>query len=99
MPVKDYRSDLLVRLADPDYAAHYLKAALEETLKDGDRAAFLLALSSVAEVQAMARTAANDAKRVHGGQRAEAKQINSLSVETLLAVLDTVSLKMEFKSA
>ncbi|MGF1524008.1 MAG: hypothetical protein ACFBSF_16950 [Leptolyngbyaceae cyanobacterium] len=37
MPVKDYRSDLLVRLADPEYAAHYLKAALEATLEDGDR--------------------------------------------------------------
>jgi hypothetical protein len=30
---------------------------------------------------------------------AEAKQIDSLSVETLLLVLDTVGLTMEFKSA
>ncbi|MEL6381888.1 MAG: hypothetical protein AAFQ89_05340 [Cyanobacteria bacterium J06626_18] len=37
MLVKNYRSDLLVRLADPEYAAHYLKAALEATLEDSDR--------------------------------------------------------------
>ncbi len=40
MPVRDYRIDLLVRLADPDYAALYLKTALDETLKDGDKEAF-----------------------------------------------------------
>ena len=52
---------------------YYLKA----TLEDGDRAAFVLAQSNVAE----------------------AKQIDGLSIETLLVVLNTVSLKMEFKSA
>ncbi|MEL6381891.1 MAG: hypothetical protein AAFQ89_05355 [Cyanobacteria bacterium J06626_18] len=35
MPVRDYRSDLLVRLANPEFAALYLKAALDEILKDG----------------------------------------------------------------
>lgn len=99
MPVKDYRSDLLVRLADPEYAALYLKAALEATLEDGDREAFVLALSNVAEAQEMARTTANGASGAHEGRQTEAKQINSLSVETLLSVLDTVGLKMEFRSA
>ena len=40
MPVKDYQADLLIRLANPDYAALYLKASLDETLKDGDWEAF-----------------------------------------------------------
>ena len=99
MPVKDYHSDLLIRLADPEHAALYLKAALEATLQDGDREAFVLAISNVAEAQAMVRTAASDANSVREGQLAEAKKIDSLSVETLLSVLDTLGLKMEFRSA
>jgi len=74
---------------------YYLKA----TLEDGDRAAFVLALSNVAEAQEKSRNAANEANGVHEERLAEAKQINGLSVETLLAVLDTVGLKLEFKSA
>lgn len=49
MPGKNYRNDLLVRLSDPAYSAQYLKAALDETLKDGDRDAFLLALKNIVE--------------------------------------------------
>lgn len=98
MPVKDYRSDLLTRLVDPEYAAHYLKAALEEALNDGDREAFVLALSNVAEAQEMVRAATNDANSHHEGWQTEVKQADSLSVETLLLVLDTLGLTMEFKS-
>ena len=47
MPTKDYQTDLLQRLANPEYAAQYLKAAFDETLADGDRLAFLLALKNV----------------------------------------------------
>jgi DNA-binding phage protein len=76
-----------------------LKTTLEATLEDGDRAAFVLALSNVAEAQEKSRTATNEANRVYQENLAEAKQIDGLSVETLLSVLDTVGLKMEFKSA
>jgi DNA-binding phage protein len=51
MPVRDYQADLLVQLADPNYAALYLKASLDETLKDGDWEAFLLALDNVVEAR------------------------------------------------
>ena len=51
MPVKDYRSDLITRLKNSEYAALYLKTALEETLHDGDRDAFLLALRDVVEAK------------------------------------------------
>ena len=58
MPVKDYRTDLLVRLANPDYAALYLKTALNETLKDGDREAFVPALRNVVEASRLRKRTA-----------------------------------------
>ncbi|MGH9755301.1 MAG: DNA-binding protein [Blastocatellia bacterium] len=42
-----YRENLLKRLRDPEYAAGYLNAVLEEN----DEAAFQLALQDVAEAQ------------------------------------------------
>lgn len=44
-----YHEDLLERLRDPEYAAGYLNAVLEE----GDEAAFQLALRDVAEARQM----------------------------------------------
>ncbi|MBE9045163.1 hypothetical protein IQ255_12245 [Pleurocapsales cyanobacterium LEGE 10410] len=49
MPTKDYQTDLLQRLANHEYAAEYLKAAFDETIADGNKAAFLLALKNVVE--------------------------------------------------
>ncbi|MDJ0899727.1 MAG: hypothetical protein QNJ55_13040 [Xenococcus sp. MO_188.B8] len=49
MPTKDYQTDLLKRLANPAYVAQYLKAALNETLADGNKTAFLLALKNVVD--------------------------------------------------
>ena len=51
MPVRDYQANLLVQLADADYAALYLKVSLDETLKDGDWKAFRLLLESVVEAR------------------------------------------------
>ena len=45
MRLKNYRTDLLKRLTDPDYAAEYLAQVLAE----GDSAAFLIALKDVVE--------------------------------------------------
>lgn len=47
MLTKDYQTNLLKRLADPNYAAQYLKIAFDETLVDGNRSAFLLALKNI----------------------------------------------------
>jgi probable addiction module antidote protein len=44
--MSDYKDDLLVDLADPDYAAHYLTAAYRES-----RGAFLVALKDVADAR------------------------------------------------
>lgn len=45
MRLKNYRDDLIKRLADPKYAAAYLGQVLAEK----DRAAFLIALKDVVE--------------------------------------------------
>jgi probable addiction module antidote protein len=45
MRLKNYRADLLKRLADPEYAAAYLAQVLAEK----DNAAFLIALKDVVE--------------------------------------------------
>ncbi len=47
MRLKDYRNDLLHRLADPEYAAEYLGQVLAEK----DNAAFLIALKDVVEAR------------------------------------------------
>lgn len=99
MPVRDYKSDLLVRLADPDYAALYLKTALDETLKDGDKEAFLLAVKDVAEAQAATVSIADPTKIVDTPLPGKPTVDGTPTVETLLSVLDRVGLTMEFKSA
>ena len=45
MRLKNYRDDLIKRLADPEYAVEYLGQVLAEK----DRAAFLIALKDVVE--------------------------------------------------
>ena len=52
-PAVDYKSGLLKRLADPEYAIGYLNAALE----DGDQQVFLLALRDVAEARGLSQVA------------------------------------------
>lgn len=47
---KNYQESLLVSLREPEEAAEYLNAALEE----GDEQLFLLALSNVAEANGLA---------------------------------------------
>jgi probable addiction module antidote protein len=51
---KDYQASLIEGLRDPEEAAAYLSAALEEQ----DRATFLLALRNVAEARGMSALAA-----------------------------------------
>ena len=50
----NYHDDLLERLKDPDYAAGYLEAVLEE---GDDPGAFLLALRDVAQARGMSHLA------------------------------------------
>ena len=95
MPVRDYKSDLLVRLADPDYAALYLKTALDETLKDGDKEAFLLAVRDVVEARQPAQESGSTSD--HLGQ--VTAQEDLLTLDTLVSVLSGVGITIEFKTA
>lgn len=94
MPVRDYKSDLLVQLANPDYAALYLKASLEETLQDGDTAAFILALKDVVEARRGTEGSLDDLKQALDLDREETPTLS-----TLISVLSAVGLTLEFKAA
>jgi DNA-binding phage protein len=61
MPVKDYKEDQLERLSDPEYSSQYLKIALDETIKDGNMEAFLLALKNVVDASGAVKAIADDA--------------------------------------
>ncbi|MGB3310082.1 MAG: hypothetical protein WA939_07330 [Nodosilinea sp.] len=97
MPVRNYKSDLLVQLADPDYAALYLKASLEETLQDGDTAVFMLALRDVVEARQGTETSLNEADDLKQALDLNKKETPTLS--TLISVLSAVGLTLEFKAA
>jgi DNA-binding phage protein len=93
MPVKDYKHDLLVKLAEPNYAALYLKTALNETLIDGDKDAFLLALSDVVEAQELT-------EKNHQFSDALSQDLNQdalPNLETLIAVLHGVGITIKVK--
>ena len=49
--MRKYRDYLVERLADYDEAIVYLQTSAEEYQKDGDNAAFLIALQSIANAQ------------------------------------------------
>ncbi len=55
MPGKSFREDLLRRLSDSTYASQYLKAALDETLQDGNMESFLLALKNILDANRFAK--------------------------------------------
>ena len=99
MPTKDYRPDLLERLGDSQYAAAYLKAALDETLSDGNTEAFLLALKNVVEATGSTQKIANESNisrqhlyRILSGD-------GNPTLETLTSVLQAVGLSIDFQPA
>ena len=97
MPTKDYKTDLLQRLGDSQYAAIYLKAALDETLSDGNTEAFLLALKNVVEAKGSTQTVVNESNisrqhlyRILSGD-------GNPTLDTLTSVLQAVGLTIDFK--
>lgn len=99
MPTKDYRTDLLQRLGNSQYAATYLKAALDETLSDGNTEAFLLALKNVVEAKGSTQTVASESNisrqhlyRILSGE-------GNPTLDTLTSVLQAVGLTIDFKPA
>jgi probable addiction module antidote protein len=97
MPTKDYKTDLLERLSNSNYAAIYLKAALDETLSDGNTEAFLLALKNVVEAKGSTQVIANESKisrqhlyRILSGD-------GNPTLDTLTSILQAVGLTIDFK--
>ncbi|WOD38114.1 hypothetical protein [Nodosilinea sp. E11] len=99
MPARDYQAELLVQLADPDYAALCLKASLDETLMDGDWEAFGLALDNV--VKARQTTTAGAINGDVAGQTLQRPFRNGapLTLESFVAVLSSVGLTIDIKPA
>lgn len=60
----DYHADLIERLKDPEYAMHYLNAAIEESLQGDEQSQsiFLMALKNVAQA---CGTMASLARKAH----------------------------------
>jgi DNA-binding phage protein len=91
MPVKNYRDDLLVRLSDPEYSAHYLKAALDETLEDGNMEAFLLALKNIVDAKELVQ----DVSKQHLYRLLSGN--DNPTLEMLASVLHAVGLTIDFR--
>lgn len=97
MPVKNYRDDLLVRLRDPEYSSHYLKAALDETLEDGNMEAFLLALKNIVDAKGRVQEVASSADISRQHLHRLLSGIGNPTLETLASVLRAVGLTIDFR--
>ena len=97
MPTKDYQTDLLQRLANREYAAQYLKAAFDETLADGNKAAFLLALKNVIDATGAMQTVANEAQISRQHLYRMLSEEGNPTLETLTSVLQAVGMTIDFK--
>ena len=97
MPTQDYRIDLLKRLANPEYAAQYLKAAFDETMIDGNKSAFLLALKNVVEANGAIQTVAKEASSSRQHLYRILSEEGNPTLETLTSVLQAVGMTIDFK--
>lgn len=97
MPVKSYQDDLLIRLSHSDYAARYLKVALDETLEDNNTEAFLLALKNVIEANGKVKDVATAADITRQHLHRLLSGNGNPTLETLVAVLNAVGLSIDFK--
>ena len=96
MPTKDYQADLLKRLANSEYAAQYLKAAFDETLADGNKSAFLLALKNVVDATGEMQTVVNNANISLQKLSQILSEEENLTLETLTSVLLSVGITLDF---
>jgi len=86
---KDYKKDLLKRLKDPEYAAEYINAAIEE----GDKAVILLALKDVCEARGISNVAKKAKLNRENMYRVLSEKGNP-QFTTLVALLDCSGLKL-----
>jgi len=86
---KNYRESLLQALQDPQEAAEYLTAALEE----GDSAVFLLALRDVADARGMS-TLATKAQLNRENLYRMLSEHGNPQLDSLTALLDALDLRL-----
>ena len=86
---KSYQESLLQALQNPQEAAEYLTAALE----DGDSAVFLLALRNVADAQGM-RTVAHRAQLNRENLYRMLSEQGNPQLGSLTALLDALNLRL-----
>ena len=86
---KNYQESLLQALQNPQEAAEYLTAALE----DGDSAVFLLALRNVADAQGM-RTVAHKAQLNRENLYRMLSEQGNPQLGSLTALLDALNLRL-----
>ncbi|MEM9806929.1 MAG: transcriptional regulator [Cyanobacteria bacterium P01_D01_bin.56] len=97
MPVKNYRDDQLKRLADLEYSSQYLKVALDETLKDGNMEAFLLALKNVVDAAGAVKAVAEDADISRQHLHRLLSGNGNPTLETTVSILNAVGLTIDIK--
>lgn len=90
--VRNYEENLSQRLKDPEYAAGYLNAVLED--KDSDqKERFLLALRDVAKAHGMTKLA-GDANMAREAMYRALSESGNPEFDTLTALLDAIGLRL-----
>lgn len=97
MPVKNHQDDLLKRLSDPNYASQYLKVALDETLKDGNKEAFFLALKNIMDAKQKFKTLPKTTEKSQKKIEQLLCKKEQLTIENLLFILQSVGISIDFK--
>lgn len=88
--ITEYQKDLIQALKDPEEAAAYLNAALEE----GDRATFLLALRNVAEANGGMAAVAEKSNLNRESLYRTLSQRGNPEIRTLFNLLHGVGLRL-----
>ncbi len=88
--ISTYQEDLIEALKDPDEAAAYLSAAIE----DGDREVFLLALRNVAEAQGGMAALARRARMNRESLYRMLSSRGNPEIRSILTLLSSMKLKV-----
>src|SRR5205809_851001 len=92
---ESYRENLLESLKNPDEAAHYLNACLD----DKDPRVFLLALRDVADSRGGVRALSRDARLNRESLYRMLSKSGNPSLDSLAAVLNACGLRLAVQSA
>lgn len=96
MPVKSYREDFLLRLADSNYASEYLNVALDEALQEGNMETFRFALKNVVDANYNLREVASESELDRQHLHRLLRAMVNPTIEILAFVLDELGLSLDF---